>query len=433
MIALVALAVSACFCHGSAEVIREWKGTKGVTIRASFVSVKEEYVYLKLESGQEVQALIKNLCSEDQAYIIEKAYEARDIEVTYAKESSGFYKESGVSSAALSRDMITFRIIEQQLDGSFKTTGDSRWLLKTIEFVEKEMVAVNKAMAGERLVSEGKFVLINYSVENDSPIPATPPPPLLVDQRDRKYLPLDNYRSAPFIPKGALQPEQDVIQPGFKKQFCSVYEVPLTCEAEALEVFPTQVPGFSVRRFEVVGKRVNLKLTAVKAEVAEDKPLPVVAEPANFNVFMKCIRLGQGGNTTGYYYDYNKKRSLAYGVELRTTSGSSEKLTVKAYFIGQISGGKDVVADKQQMDLEVMPGRIERLSLQSAEISQNYYYFYRGSSSTRTSAKLAGVIIQVWQGNEVLAGYSSLSQWNKHIKSTEIIDELGELRHSQFD
>jgi len=433
LIAWFALGVSVGACHVSAEGIREWKGTKGVTVRATFVNVKDEYVYLKLESGKEVQALIENLCSEDQAYIMEQAYEARDIEVTYAKEHSGYYKARGDSLAALVRDTITFKIIEPQLDGSFKSTGDSRWLLRKIEFVEKEMVSVDKELGEERLATEGKFVLVNYSVENDSPIPVSPPPPLIVDQRDRKYLPIDNYRVSPFIPKGALQPEKDVVQPGFKKQFCSVYEVPLTCEAQAVEVFPAKVPGFSVRQFEVEGKRVNLKLAAVEKMVAEDKPLSEAVEPASFNVFMKCIRLGQGGNTAGYYYDYNKKRSLAYGVELRTTSKSSEKLTIKAFFIGQISGGNDVVVDKQQVEVEIASGRIERHSLQSEEISQSYYYYYNGSSSTRTSAKLEGVIIQVWQGAEILSGYSSLSQWNKHIKSTGIVEELGELRRSRFD
>lgn len=339
---LFALAVAGVLLSApliSAEGLREWKGAKGVTVKASFVNVKDGFVFLKLESGDVVQALIENLCKEDQAFILESAREEREVEVAYVCEGIGHYQESGVSPAAMVRDTITFRISEVQLDKSFKATGDSRWLLKKVEFVAKEMAVVDTALGDEPLTTEGQFVVINYTVENDSPIPITPPPPLLVDQRDRKYLPLDNYRVAPFLSEGVLQPEKDIVQPGFKKQFCSIYEVSLTCEVVAVEIFPVKVPGFSVRQFKVNGKRINLKMVAPEQEDAADKALQAAA-PAGFNVFMKCIRLGQGGNTAGYYYDYSKKRSLAYGVELRTTSKRAETLAVKAFFIGQIQGGK---------------------------------------------------------------------------------------------
>ena len=429
LIALVFIGILFFSYNAFAEELREWKSSKGVVVKASFVKVKDGYILLKLESGKVVQTLAKNLCAKDRAYIMEMAHVARDVEVVYLCDLSGCYKERGVSPAAMIRDKVTFKIIETQMNGGSRTRGDSRWVVQSVEIVEKKMVAVDAGLE-EELTSEGKFVLVKFSMENDSPIPVTPPPPLLVDQRGRKYLPIDNYKAKPFIHQGALQPEKDVVQPGFKKIFCSIYEVPPALEAEAVEIFPAKVAGFSVRQLDVSGKRVNLKFGAVEKRERPKSPLPSPA-PSNFNVFLKCKRLSQGGGkTSGYYYDYNRKRSLAYGVELRTTSKKPEALRVKAFFIGQMSNGKDVVVDQKESGVDLQPGRIERMAFQSIEISQYHSYYY-GSSSTRTSAKLAGVIIQVWQGDKIFAGYASVNQWNKYIKSKKIIEEMGVLRSRQ--
>ena len=73
----------------------------------------------------------------------------------------------------------------------------------------------------------------------------------------------------------------------------------------------------------MVGKKINFKFELEGEETPNENQNPSVAlkeEPVeesakdlDFNVFMKCTRLSQGGGSTpGYYYDYSKRRTLSY-------------------------------------------------------------------------------------------------------------------------
>ena len=426
----ILLIVGGClfFANAFAEELRIWKGKKGKTVKACFVKVEDGNVHLKLENGKVVQARESNLCDEDRQYVFEKSYVPRDVEVSYGVGRTGYLREDGESPVAMYGDQITFRLLNRQPDGSSKITGDSRWKYVSQKVFKERMQPV-QAGVDEDLVSEGKFVLIEFSVENDSALPVVVPPPLLIDQRDRKYLPLDNYRVEPYLPEGVMKTEADIVQPGFRKKFCSAYEVPPQAEVSALEVFPVKAQAFLVREFKLTGKRLNFKVVpAVEKTTEPDKKVEVKRGKPDFNIFLKCSRLAQGGGKTpGYYYDSRRERSVAYGVELRTTSKRPESLIVKAYFIGQMLTGKDVVVDKKESSVELAPGRIERLAVQSNEISQRRKYYYYNSEQIYTSAKLEGVIIQVLWGDEILKSYSSLNQWKKYGKSASVPKAMGEL------
>jgi hypothetical protein len=414
-----------------AQEIREWRGKDGNSIHAEFVKIEDEVVFLQLEDGATVQAQIDRLCDDDRLYILKKTSVPKDIPVCYGMARTGYLTEVGESPEAWYKDTVTFSIQAPQADGSVKLVKDSRWQYLACELFKGGMKPVN-AGYDESLKTEGQFALVTFSVENDSPLPIAVPPPLLIDQRDRKFLPAENYTVAPYVPDGLMKTESDIVQPGFKKRFAAVFEIPLYSEMHALEVFPVKTQPFQVRSFHVAGKKIHIK-PKLAGQAGDDAAAAGQKDPSlsaenDFNVFMQCIRLAQGGGrTAGYYYDSSKKRSLAYGVELRATSKKPESLRVKAFFIGQTSIGKDVVVDQQSAAVELGPGRIERVSLQSEEISQDRHYYY-GSSSTRTSAKLSGVIIQVWKGDHILKGYSSLSQWKKFETSKSIVEEMGELK-----
>lgn len=425
---LIAGICFSCLCSFSEE-LRTWKGKKGKTVKAAFVKVEDGNVHLKLENGRVVQAKESNLCDEDRQYVFEKSYVPHDVEVTYGIGRAGYLREDGESPVAMYGDRVTFKVLNRQPDGSSKIGGDSRWKYISHKVVAGRMKPLQDGIE-EELVSEGNFVLMFFSVENDSALPVSVPPPLLIDQRDRKYLPLDNYKVEPYLPEGVLKPETDIVQPGFIKKFCTVYELPPQAEVTALEIFPVKAQAFLVREFRIVGKRLNFKAVSIASnEVAptEKAEAKKSAKP-DFNVFVKCTRLAQGGGKTpGYYYDARRERSVAYGVELRTTSKQPETLTVKACFIGQMLTGKDVVVDQKEAGVELAPGRIERLAMQSNEISQRRRYYYYNSEQMHTSAKLKGVIIQVWSGDHLLKSYSSLNQWKKYEKSASIPKAMGEL------
>ena len=427
----VLLIVGICFLclSSSAEELRVWKGRKGETVKASFVKVEDGNVHLKLENGKVVQAKESNLCDEDRQYVFEKSYVPRDVEVTYGVGRTGYLREDGKSPVAMYGDQITFKVLNRQPDGSTKPGGDSRWKYLSHKVVQGRMKPLQPGVE-EDLVSEGNFVLLLFSVENDSALPVSVPPPLLIDQRNRKYLPLDNYRVEPYLPEGVHKTESEIVQPGFMKKFCTVYEVPPQAEVTALEAFPVKAQAFLVREFKVAGKRLNFNAMSAEAKTAdpagkaEEKKSP----KPDFKVFIKCTRLAQGGGKTpGYYYDARRERSLAYGVELRTTSKEAETLTVKAYFIGQMLTGKDVVVDQKEASVELAPGRIERVAVQSNEITQRRRYYYYNSEQIYTSAKLEGVMIQIWSGDHLMKSYSSLNQWKKYQKSADIPKTMGEL------
>ena len=362
-----------------------------------------------------------NSFAEDLQYVSEKSYVPRDVEVTYDIESTGALKEVGESSDAMYLDQITFKVLNRQLDESQKTTGDSRWKYVSQKVFKGRMPPVQAGIE-EALVSEGNFVLIEFSVENDSALPVVVPPPLLIDQRGQRYLPLDNYKVEPYLPEGVFKTEDDIVLPSFKKKFCSVYEVSTQRVVSALEIFPVKAQACLVRKFKLTGKRLNFKA------LPPPPPNPKSHMP-DFKVRITTFsRLRQGGGQTpGYYYDSSKKRSLAYGIGLRTTSKRTETLVVKAFFIGLMSTGKYVVADQKEASVEIASGRIEHLALQSDEISQHRRYYYN-SELNRTTATLKGVIMQVWWGDKVLKGKASLDHLRKYEMSPNIPKEMGELR-----
>ena len=148
---------------------------------------------------------------------------------------------------------------------------------------------------------------------------------------------------------------------------------------------------------------------------------------------MRCSRVGQSGDSSGqWYYDRNKKRSLTYGVELRVLGNETRPVTVKAFYIGEASGNRDLVVDQKEQTVTLEPGKIARVTLQSEEVEeQTYYYFSLRGRERISGAKLKGVIIQAWAGDTLVSNWASLSQWRKYADLPDIVKELGEMKKGE--
>jgi hypothetical protein len=411
-----------------AEEMRTWTSAKGSRIEASFVSLRGATVVLKCKDGKELSPQLTDLCEADRAYVKDLTYVPREIVVSFKMNGFGTVgEESGVSPAATLRDLVTIRLADETDGKKAETAGDSRWKIESVDALGNRILPKNEGM-GDELVTEGKFVFVTYTVENDSNVPITVPSPILIDRRGRKFVQAERSNARCYIPEKALLAGADPVQPGFKKLFASFYELPLEAEPAMVEVFPSKTSRHAIERFAVKGKQIALDGEAAAAASpakTDDAPAPG-APDKKASVFMKCVRVGQGGDTSGYWhYDRNKKRSLSYGVELRGLGDQQKAVTVKAFFIGAISNNRDAVVDKKEENVVIEPGKISRMSLQSNEVEEYTYYYYSGSRIS--GAKLKGVIVQVWSDSDIVASFVSVNQWKKYSESPDIVKQMGEL------
>jgi len=405
--------------------MRTWTDIKGGRVDAVFSKLDGTAVFLKLKDGKVVPVKMDNLCDADRAYVKELTYVPHEVVVTFKKTGMGpVGDESGVSAVAKLRDTVSLRILDESDGKKAESAGDSRWTIESVDALGNRLLPKKTGLADE-LVTEGKFVFVTYSVENDSNVPMMISSPVLIDKRGRKFLQVAKASARHYIPENALLAGVDSVQPGFKKLFVSFYELPLEAEPAMAEVFPSKMSRFAIEQFEVKGKQIVLDGGAASTSKQTDAPPPGSSEK-KASVFMKCVRVGQGGDTSGYwYYDRNKKRSLSYGAELRGMGDQQKAVTVKAFFVGSISNNRDVVVDKKENNVLIEPGKISRISLQSNEVEEYTGYYYSGSRIS--GAKLKGVIIQVFLGDEIVASFVSLNQWKKFAEATDVAKQMGEL------
>jgi len=426
----------ALFASG-AEEVREWHDKKGNAIEAAFVKEEGGVVTLTRKDGVTVQAKMDGLCEEDCVYIREVTYVPQEIPVVFKRDVIGIrFSESGTSKPATIRDTVVLQLAESGGAAKPAAQGDTTWKIESVDAVGNKILPRKENVADE-LTTDGKFVFVTYLVKNDSQTPVEVPTPVLHDKQGRKFSQAERGLSQYYIPEGALcaGPGSDPLQPGFKKLFCSFYELPTDAVPAAVEVFPSFMRQLGPRQLmrgveQSPGKRVELNVFAAAAAAQEAEP--AAATYGKTSVFMRCTRVGQSGDSSNYwYYDRSKKRSLAYGVEMRILGNQPLKAKVKAFFIGAGTGDHDLVVDTKEVEVALLPGKIARATLQSEEIEEQSYYYYSSNGRERVSgAKLKGVIIQTWIDSELAGSWVSLNQWKKYADLPDVAKTMGELKKS---
>jgi hypothetical protein len=117
--------------------------------------------------------------------------------------------------------------------------------------------------------------------------------------------------------------------------------------------------------------------------VPAEKPTeiaPVAAQTKSASVFMNCVRIGQGGDTsvTGTTIAIEAVADL-WGRASRD-GRRAETVRVKAIFVGAVAATAIGVCQKEE-DVRIEPGKIARASLQSDEVQEYTYYYYSVPSS----------------------------------------------------
>ena len=429
------------------EEMREWKSKSGSTIEAAFVKEDKGVVTLKKKDGVTVLAKLDALCEEDGEYVRDITYVPQEISVIFKQERFGVrYVESGASKPATARDTVVIKVDGSRGDAKEDIKGDSTWKIESVDAVGKKILPRREGAADE-LTTEGKFVFLTYRVKNDSLVPIDVPSPALYDQQGRKFSQAERGLAQYYVPNGASFAGADPIQPGFNKLFSAFYEMPEDAVPVAVEVFASAMRPYlfrpAVRGNESVqGKKIALSAVPAAAaaddppqaqQAADDPPAVASATEGKTALFMRCTRVGQSGDSSGYwYFDRSKKRSLAYGIELRVLGDQQKKVTIKAFFVGEAAGNRDLVVDKKDAEVTLEPGKISRVTLQSEEIEeQSYYYYYSTSHERVRGAKLKGVIIQAWGGDSLVSSWVSLNQWKKFSDLPDVVKVMGEMKKSE--
>jgi len=424
---------------GADHEMRTWTSrTGGSVIEASLVKVEGGIVTLKRKDGITVQAKLDALCETDRAYVADVTYVPREIRVVFRRERMGpGYVESGSSDEVTYRDSAVLMIDQAIGDAPTDLKGDTTWSIESVDALGNKILPRREGV-GDALTTDGQFVFVTYRVRNDSNVPVEVPSPTLYDRQGRSFIQTERGFAQYYIPEGALFAGVDWLQPGFTKLYCAFYELPEDAEPVAVEVFPSVVKTFMIRQVrrnggKLRGKKIALASSMLRPAVASSAGDGAVTADAKPSLFMRCTRVGQSGDSSGqWYFDRAKKRSLTYGIEMRVLGTETRPVTVKAFYIGEASGNRDLVVDKKEQTVTLEPGKVVRVTVQSDEIEEQTYYYYSLRGRERLSgAKLKGVVIQAWAGGSLLSSWASLSQWRKYADLPDIVKELGEVKRAE--
>jgi hypothetical protein len=323
-------------------------------------------------------------------------------------------KELGASPRPRLNDQVCLKVSIMNRD-SKEAIPDSTWTIEALDSISGTLKA--KTEDTPLLKTTGMFYFLTYSVENNTHGPLAVPIAIITDSKSRKFYPMSVIGSsaAAYIPEGMLSAEKDLLPPGLKKQFCTIYELPKECTVSSIEIFPvriTRYPNYAafIKSGQIHGKTIELLPEVASASDASNPNLPKVdSSSEKANVFMACRAKTQKGTSSSS----TKTRILAYSVDLRLTKPQQKEMTLKAYFIAGDSEG-DAIVDIADQPITLQQGKIFSTTVESKPISEGSFYSFSYGS------KLKGVIIQVWADGGIIATWTSMPQWDKFAKMPDI-------------
>jgi hypothetical protein len=211
-----------------------------------------------------------------------------------------------------------------------------------------------------------------------------------------------------------LSAEKDMLPPGLKKRFCSIYELPKDCVINSIDVFPIRMTrnplyGVVIRGGQLQGKSIDVRSDVTAPVEATGNASKTESSSEKASVFMSCRPKTQKGSSSTYV----KTRVLSYTVDLRLTKPQQKEMTIKSYFISADSEG-DAIADIADQAIELQCGKIFSTTVESKPVSEGSYY------SSSYGSKLKGVIIQLWSDGAIIETWTSMPQWEKYAKLPDL-------------
>ncbi|MEI6645223.1 MAG: hypothetical protein WCP12_04215 [bacterium] len=321
-------------------------------------------------------------------------------------------KELGASTRPKINDHVFLRVSMPNRQ-KHEMMPDSTWTIDSLDSASGMLKA--KTDEYSPLKTEGMFYFLTYSVENNMQGPLTVPIPIITDTKTRKFYPLSarENNASEYIPSGLLSAEKDLLPPGLRKQFCSIYELPKDCTVSSIDVFPirmTRHPLYStlIRSGQIQGKSIDIHSDATEP-VVTSSPNPSKVEGATdkASVFMSCRPKTQKGSSSAY----GKTRVLSYTVDLRLIKIRQKQMTLKAYFIAADLEG-DAIADVVTENISLQQGKGFSTTVESKPVSE--------FSDSSSGSKLKGVIIQLWADGFIVTTWASMPQWDRYAKMPDI-------------
>lgn len=324
-------------------------------------------------------------------------------------------KELGVSPRPKLNDKVELSVNMTNRQNNQETSSDSAWTIEALDCISGMLKP--RTNSHQPLKTDGMFYLLTYTVENNTHGPLTIPIPIVSDSKNRKFYPLsanDNDADA-YVPEGMLSAEKDMLPPGLKKRFCSIYELPKDCVVNNIDVFPIRMTrnplyGAIIRGGQLQGKCIDVRPdVTVPAEATNSSASKTESASEKASVFMACRQKTLKGSSNTYI----KTRVLSYTVDLRLTKPQQKEMTLKSYFISADSEG-DAIADIADQAIELQRGKIFSTTVESKPVAEASYY------SSSYGSKLKGVIIQLWADGAIIETWTSMPQWEKYAKLPDL-------------
>jgi hypothetical protein len=323
-------------------------------------------------------------------------------------------QEIGASASATLEDTLKVKVM---MASAKETIDDSRWTFHSVDSIGNEIRAQREGDG--TLKTEGQYVFVTYSIENLQKTPALIPPCPLLDDKGRTFLPIEHPIARKYLPSEYETQEQRV-NAGLKRKYCSIYELPKGARPIAVEVVPLCLTAshklFVQNGF--AGKKINLPSvendeSAVTNKVDSVKKTTSSQSEKPFMLTMKCTRTE---NTEEKISRAVTVRTLGYIVELKVQNVPQKDVSVKAYFIGESVLNKLMIAEIVEKEAAVLNTKASLLKVACQPVHQN--------EKLEEGLELKGVIIQVWADGKLVQSYTSQYAWKKYAEMPDLITKF---------
>lgn len=341
---------------------------------------------------------------------------AKEIAVAYLFNDAHPFtlQEIGASASATLEDTLTMKVM---LASSKETNDDSRWTFHSVDSLGNEIRA--RREGDGTLKTEGQYVFVTYSLENLQKTPAVVPPCALIDDKGRKFVPIEYPIARKYLP-AEYDTQEPRVAAGIKRKNCSIYELPKGARPVSIEILPLCTTAFHKLFINngVASKKIILSsgennVSAASNRVEGVKKATVTQPEKPFMLTMKCTRTENTEDKLGRSFVV---RSLGYTVELKLLNASQKDVSVKAYFIGETSGNTLMISEVVEKEAAVLSTKATSFRVACQPVGED--------EKRDAGLELKGVIIQAWADGKMVQSYTSQYAWKKYSEMPDLLTKF---------
>lgn len=323
-------------------------------------------------------------------------------------------QEIGGSAPAKLEDTLKMKVM---MASAKETIDDSRWTFHSVDSLGNEIRA--RREGDGTLKTEGQYVFVTYSIENLQKTPGLVPPCSLIDDKGRKFIPIEYPIARKYLP-AEYDAQEPRVAAGIKRKQCSIYELPKGARPVAIEVLPLGLAAYYkfFTNTGFAGKKITLSAVendalAATNKVETAKKATATQSEKPFMVTMKCTRTENTEDKIGRAFVV---RTLGYMVELKLLNAPQKDVSVKAYFMGESGNNKLMIAEIVEKDVEVLSTKASSFKVACQPVGENEKF--------DAGLELKGVIIQAWADGKLVQSYTSQYAWKKYAEMPDILTKF---------